>query len=161
MSEDGSDVYVDATDSMAEGEADDLEAVELPDSSSRVTVRKRRRDLEVPPPRRWERVSSQELRRCPKCHVVVAGVRGGFWHLNAAHGGDDVDEADTEAWADDLRAEVDELRDAFRTSRSRWTHSGALRDDLTSGSAMAAALLAVIVVMIAAGLIMLAAGIGR
>jgi hypothetical protein len=90
---------------------------------------------------------------------VVPGVKAGFWHLHAVHGGEEVDEADTEAWAEDLIDEVGELRQAIRTSRGRWIHSAPLRDDVASASVMAAVVLAVIVALVAAGVVVIAMNI--
>jgi hypothetical protein len=113
---------------------------------------KRKRDTNILPPRRWPRVGARELRSCPRCHTVVASVKEGFWHEQAQHGGQTPSDIDMDEWGEDLQQEVAEYREAIKAGRARaWRGSAADRG--LSGSHMAAALLAVIVVMVVTGII--------
>ena len=107
---------------------------------------RRKRDTNIPPPRRWARVGTMELRSCPQCHTVVANVKEGFWHQQAEHGGETPNDIDMDEWGEDLQAEVQEYRQAIRAGKARiWR--GSSPDVGVSGSHMAAAIIGVMVFM--------------
>jgi hypothetical protein len=108
---------------------------------------RKRRNSEIPPPRRWPRVGHRELRTCPICHLVTADMQEAFWHMQASHGGDTPDDVDAEEWIDDAQAELEELRGYIRSGKVRRWRS-AEPDPGLSGSHMAAALIGVMVFMV-------------
>lgn len=86
-----------------------------------LNARHRGRDSKVPPPRRWRKVRTIDLRECPLCHCVVAGIQSGGWHLKLDHG-EGENHLDLDDWEDDLHDEIRQYREA-RATAPGWRES--------------------------------------
>lgn len=86
----------------------------LPEETVKDIGLNRRQSRTIAPPRKW-RMHGLGQRICPECRAIVPGIPDGFWHLQTAHNqGKGVD---LEAWANELRAELDEYIRAAKGRR--------------------------------------------
>jgi hypothetical protein len=151
---------------------DDVELLELADTDAAqdlghglqvdakvsMPAPRRKRDTHVLPPRRWPRVGSMGLRKCPRCHCVVPSVSDGFWHEQAMHGVESSADVDADEWAEDLIQEVGEYREAVTRGAAKsqkWRGSQPGGASWLFDGSLTATIIGLIVLMVFAGIISL------
>jgi hypothetical protein len=126
-------------------------APEHEDSIDRISLI-RRQSRNIPSPRKWRTKGIGE-RVCPECRVPVPSIQDGFWHLQKVHNqGKGID---LEAWAIDLRDEVDEFIEAAAGKRG-------FVDEYEGASVvhMTSVLLGIMVVLVAGGVLYVLKNLG-